>query len=136
MNDARTEKDFGFTGDQLDVWRAVNTVYNAFVDHDEERLVSVIADEATLWDSAHREARRGHIMKSTPRDPSAWGPPTVLEVTSPAVKVWGETAMVLHDLTASFEDASLNEELRITVVLRSVEGRWLIVHHHEEKLLF
>lgn len=122
-------------GEALAAWRAVDTVYSAFMDRDEPRLVSKIADEATLWDSAHREPRIGVEMKRTARDASAWGPTTVLESSGVRVDVWGDTALVTHDLAARFADPTQNEDLRVTAVLRRVDGAWLIVHHHEEKLL-
>lgn len=122
-------------GEALAAWRAVDTVYSAFMERDESRLVAVFADEATLWDSAHREPRIGSQMKRTARDPSAWGLPTELTATDPRVTVWGDTALVTHDLAARFADPTQNEDLRVTAVLRRTDGAWLIVHHHEEKLL-
>lgn len=122
------------TTEQLAPWNVVADVYAAYLDRDQSRLVSAFADECTLWDSANRALRYGRDMKATSTDTKEWRLPLALETANPMVEVWGDTALVLHDLAATFEDASLNEELRVTAVLRLAENGWLIVHHHEELL--
>ena len=60
--------------------------------------------------------------------------PLALDASEPQVRVWDGWAVETHRLDARFEDGSLDQRLRCSSMLRLVDGRWLIEHHHEELL--
>ncbi|MCU1536906.1 MAG: hypothetical protein JWP82_1257, partial [Humibacillus sp.] len=67
----------------------------------------------------------------------AYPSPTSLEAVDPVVGLLGpDAAWEAHVLRAGFDDPSLDEQLRCTSVLRRrpADGRWAVVHHHEELL--
>jgi len=50
----------------------------------------------------------------------------------PFVDVWGDVAVARYLLEFEYQPpGALIGTVRITDVLRRIDGRWLIVHHHE-----
>lgn len=120
--------------DEDEAWRAVASVYEAYLARDSAGMIAAFTDECTLWSTDNPRIRYGHEMKEAARQPKEWRGPLELFGSNPVVTIWGDTALVLNDLTAVFDDTSLNESLRVTNVLRKVAGRWQVVHQHEEAI--
>ena len=55
-----------------------------------------------------------------------------MTIEEPVVDAWGDTATTRHYLEFNYQTLSaVQGQVRITNVLRNIEGRRLIVHHHE-----
>lgn len=121
--------------DQSAVWAVLLDLYQAYLDSDRPRLEAHIADECTLFDSAQPSMMtKADLQRVRSDEPSTDPRPYALPATNPIIRIWDDTALEVHSLGALFEDESLNQTLRCSSVLRRVDGRWLIVHHHEELL--
>jgi ketosteroid isomerase-like protein len=58
-----------------------------------------------------------------------------IDVTDPVVDVWGDVALVRHTFVVRFADpATAPERVRNTAVWQRRDGRWLVVHNHEDVL--
>ena len=131
-----TSESPSLTAEQQDVWSVILDLYAAYLEGDRDRLESHLAAGCTMWDSAIPELRTKEDMLAARADgaPTRTVQPYALEATEPVVRVWGDTAYECHLLHAAFTDASLDERLRCTSVLRKIDGGWKYVHHHEEKV--
>jgi len=117
------------------VWTVVTDLYRAYLDSDRPRLEAHLAEDCTLWETAAPSLRTKSDVQAAHHDrPPDEPQPLDLIATNPRIRVWGDTASETHELRAVFPDASLDQQLRCSSVLRRTGGRWLFVHHHEELL--
>jgi len=118
--------------------RAVTEMYDAYLASDRERADSFIADDVTLWDTEHEPLVLGLAGLNALRDSRPAGSVAAvagIDVTDPIVDIWGETALVRHTFTVRFVDPDeAPERVRNTAVWRRRDGRWVIVHNHEDVL--
>jgi ketosteroid isomerase-like protein len=123
-------------GDAADVWAAVNALYAGFLAGDRGAVDANIAQDATIWDSAHKPLIRGRAELDAVRDarPASSPRPAALDARDPVVDVFGDVALVRHVLVVSFapESGAREERIRNTSVWRKMDGRWLCVHNHED----
>jgi len=55
-----------------------------------------------------------------------------LKIDEPVIDVWNDTAIARYYLHYSYEPPNpAKGVVRITDVFRNINGKWLIVHHHE-----
>jgi ketosteroid isomerase-like protein len=115
----------------------ISGIYEAFGAGQVNRIEAALAEDCTIWDVFTPELIRGHEERARfhaadqaqmrARGPLTW------RLGQPLVDVWGGDAAVARYLL-EFEyqpPRALMGTVRITDVLRRIEGRWLIVHHHE-----
>ncbi len=121
------------------IWTGVHEMYAGFLAADRPRIDAYIADDATIWDSEEPDLARGkaaldEIRARRPSDASA---PKVadLQASAPVIDVWGDTAVCRHQLLVTFvDDAAPAQRIRNTGVWRRIDGRWQVVHNHEDVL--
>lgn len=143
-------------GEAARVWAVFTDLYAAFLEGDRDRLEAHLDAGCTMWDSTipvlrtkeDLQAGRAHSEPAQVDPAVADGPdaetnpdpdypaPVGLVASEPVVGLLGSSAAwETHLLAAHFDDASLDEQLRCTSVLRRDEGgTWRVVHHHEELL--
>lgn len=117
---------------------AVTEMYDAYMTADRARADSFIAEDVTLWDTEHEPLVYGLTGLNALRDSRPSGRVAAvagIDVTEPVVDVWGDMAVVRHTFTVRFIDPSATpERVRNTAVWQRRDGRWLIVHNHEDVL--
>lgn len=123
--------------DQTEIWDAVLDMYDGFLTGDRARIDRHIHDDATVWDSEEPDLAIGRhqldeIRSRRPSDPGA-NQVTDLKASSPVIDVWDDTAVCRHLLLVTFADAPA-QHVRNTGVWRRFDGRWQLVHNHEDVL--
>lgn len=124
--------------DTEEIWAAVNAVYRGFLAGDRAAIDAVISPGATIWDSAHEPLIRGKQELDAvrdARDPRA-ARPSALEAVDPVIDVYGDVSLVRHVLLVTFppESGLPEQRIRNTSVWRKSDGRWQLVHNHEDVL--
>ena len=118
--------------------RAVYEMCDAYLTSDRARADSYIADDVTIWDTEHEPLVRGISGLNALRDARPAGSVAAvagIDVTDPVVDVWGDVALVRHTFVVRFADpATAPERVRNTAVWQRRDGRWLVVHNHEDVL--
>ncbi|KAA9106558.1 nuclear transport factor 2 family protein [Microbacterium rhizomatis] len=118
--------------------RAVYEMYDAYLTSDRARADSYIADDVTIWDTEHEPLVHGLTGLNALRNARPAGSVASvagIDVTEPVVDVWGDTALVRHTFVVRFVDAAAApERVRNTAVWQRRDGRWLVVHNHEDVL--
>lgn len=122
-------------GDRAAIWDAVNAIYAAYLAGDRAAIDAHIADDATLWDSAHEPLVRGKAEREGLRDarPADGPTPAVLRASDPVIDVYGDVAVARHLLTVVYESQP-EARIRNTGGWRKIDGRWQVVHNHEDVL--
>lgn len=124
--------------DKDEIWAAVQDMYAGFLAKDRARIDQHIHEDATVWDSEEPDLAVGKaeldaIRERRPTDPTS---PVVvdLQASSPVIDVWGDTAVCRHLLDVTFAGDVPPQHVRNTGVWRRVDGRWVVVHNHEDVL--
>jgi ketosteroid isomerase-like protein len=118
---------------QETIWRAMNEIYAGFLARDRERVDRHIDPDATIWDSDEPALVHGRAELDALRDRRPPGPlPTDVRAEDPVIDVWGDVALLRHVLTVVDGDRTLR--IRNTSVWRVHDGRWRVVHNHEDVL--
>lgn len=117
---------------------AVTDMYDAYMAADRARADSYIAQDVTIWDTDHEPLVFGLSGLNELRDSRPAGSVEAvagIDVTEPLVDIWGDMAVVRHTFTVRYVDpAAAPERVRNTAVWQRRDGRWLIVHNHEDVL--
>ena len=122
---------------QKDVAAIVNAFFQSLEDQDYAGIDALFHRDGTMFDLFEPELVRGPEGRGrlwvTDQEQFASRGRFTWSVDKPAVDVWGEsTAVATYHLTFAFEAPNpVSGYLRMTDVLRRVDGRWLIVHHYE-----
>lgn len=121
------------TIDRDDVLNAVRDMYDAFVADDRERFDSHLHSEATTWESHFPKMFSREELDSyrDRRRPEQRPEVTAMQVHPRRIEVWGDFALAAYLLVIRLPDQR-TETMRITDVLRRIDGRWRIVHHHAQ----
>ncbi len=130
------------TSERLDadqIWSAVLAMYDAYLAGDRERSNRLIAPDVTLWDSEHEPLVVGRdeldALRDTRPAPTEASRVTAIETGSPVIDVWGDVALCRHTFEVVFADPDRpRERVRNTGVWQRRDGRWLVVHNHEDVL--
>nr|WP_315265999.1 nuclear transport factor 2 family protein [Microbacterium lemovicicum] len=117
---------------------AVTDMYDAYMSSDRARADSYIAQDVTLWDTEHEPLVRGLDGLNALRDSRPAGSAEAvagIDVTEPVIDILGDIALVRHTFAVRFSDAAVApERVRNTAVWQRRDGRWLIIHNHEDVL--
>jgi ketosteroid isomerase-like protein len=118
---------------------AVYEMYDAYMASDRARADSFIADDVTLWDTEHEPLVHGLSGLNQLRDSRPAGSVAAVAgidvTTEPVIDVFGDIAVVRHTFTVRFTDPGASDErVRNTGVWQRRNGRWLMVHNHEDVL--
>lgn len=113
-------------------------MYDAFLAGDRDRFDSHLHPEVTTWEThlpgPLRSRAELDAYRAT-RDGAGQRPRLDrLAATELRVDVWNDTAAARYVLVAVPAGAAAAERSRVTDVLRRDGGRWLIVHHHAERV--
>jgi ketosteroid isomerase-like protein len=118
------------------IWTAVNAVYRGFLADDRAAIDAVLSPDATIWDSAHEPLVRGQQQLDAVRDARDPGAarPIGLQAVDPVIDVFGDVSLVRHVLLVTFppESGLPEQRIRNTSVWRKADGRWRLVHNHED----
>ncbi|MFC0528705.1 nuclear transport factor 2 family protein [Phytohabitans kaempferiae] len=132
------ETSFAVGGDAELIAAGIADMYDAFLAGDRDRFDSHLHPEVTTWEThlpgplrtraeldAYRETR--DAVGQRPRLDR-------LDATDLRVDVWNDTAAARYVLVAVPAGAGNAEQSRVTDVLRRDGDRWVIVHHHAERV--
>jgi len=114
----------------------VKSIFDAFIAHDTTAGDRLYTRDATVWDVFEPQLFRGpedraKFRKADQAQMQKRGKLT-LTTEDPVVSVWSDAAIARYYLKFKYEPPNATEgHVRITDVLRKVDGTWLIVHHHE-----
>jgi ketosteroid isomerase-like protein len=113
----------------------IDDMYAAFLAGDRRRFDAHLHADVTTWET-HLPGplrTRGELDAYRDERDAAGRRPrlTALDATDKHIDVWGDAAVARYVLVARGPDGAA-EHTRVTDVLRRVDGRWLIVHHHAE----
>jgi len=111
-------------------------MYKAFADGRPDSIEEALAASCTVWDVFTPELIRGREERARfhaadqeqmrARGRLSW------HLHEPMVDVWGDVAIARYVLDFEYgPPRAVAGSVRITDVLRRLDGRWLIVHHHE-----
>ena len=122
--------------DAAAVWAALHEVYAGYLTGEPARGDAHLHPDVTLWDSAAEPLVHGlgglASLRSRRPAPTADVPVvTAIEAAEPLLDLLGDTAVLRHRLTVRFS-AGADERVRNTSVWRRVDGRWLLLHNHED----
>ncbi|MET0422863.1 MAG: nuclear transport factor 2 family protein [Actinoplanes sp.] len=114
----------------------IDDMYAAFLAGDRSRFDGHLHDDVTTWEThlpGPLRTRRELDEYRNTRDDSGQRPDlAVLAATDKRIDVWGEVGVARYVLVARQDADSQEQHTRVTDVLRCVDGRWRIVHHHAE----
>lgn len=114
----------------------IKGIFTAFEGHDPDGIEDLFDPEATVWDVFTPQLIRGKEERDKfhaddQKQMRARGPLT-LSIDEPVVDAWADTAIARYHLRYKYEPPNAMEgKVRITDVFRNVNGKWMIVHHHE-----
>ncbi|TQO19850.1 SnoaL-like protein [Rhodoglobus vestalii] len=127
-----------FDPDQLAIWDAQKAMYSSFLKGDSSEIDNHIHAKATVWDAVTEKLARGidDLNEIRATRPVGASKPVVtrMEVSEPVIDVSGTLAVSRHFLRVDTtnSDGSNRELMRVSQGWRQVEGKWLIIHAHED----
>lgn len=121
-----------------DISNIIKGIFTSFEDHDPEGIEKDMHPDATVWDVFTPHLIRGtkereKFHADDQQQMQKRGPLTLtLTLDDTDVESWDDTAIARYYLRYKYEPPNATEgEVRITDVFRKVNGKWVIVHHHE-----
>lgn len=125
--------------DAAAIWAAVLDMYDCYLTGDRERSNSHIAPDVTLWDSEHEPLVHGRdgldALRDTRPAPSEATRVLRIDAVDPVITVWGDLALCRHTFDVVYADPTIPvERVRNTGVWERRDGRWLVIHNHEDVL--
>lgn len=114
----------------------IKGVFRAFEDHNPDGIETYMHPDVTVWDVftpqlIMGQKERDKFHQDDQAQMQARGPLT-LRIDEPVVDAWGDAAIARYYLEYDYQPPNATSgRVRITDVFRKVDGKWLIVHHHE-----
>lgn len=122
---------------QREIEGVIRGIFDAFENHDPAGIEAGMHAEATVWDVFvprlfRGAAERAEFHAADQEQMQSRGPLT-MSIEPPIVDAWGEdTAIAKYTLSFAYEPPNATSgTVRISDVLRKIEGRWMVIHHHE-----
>ena len=118
------------------VAQIIKDIFDAFQNHNPDGTEHHFHLDSTVWDVFVPQlfrgtAERARFHEADQAQMQARGPLT-LTIGEPDVDVWGDTAIAKYVLTFAYKlPNATSGKVRITDVLHKMDGRWLVMHHHE-----
>lgn len=118
------------------VAQIIKDIFDAFQNHDPEGTEHHFHPDSTVWDVFVPQLFRGREERARFHDADqaqmqARGTLT-LTIDEPDVDVWGDAAIAKYYLSFDYQPPNATSgKVRITDVLHKMDGRWLVVPHHE-----
>lgn len=123
--------------DAQDVEAVIRGIFRDFMEHKPGSIEARQHDDCTVWDVFTPELIRGveERKKFHAKDQAqmkARGPLSLVVEDSIVVDAWDNTAIARYYVSFAYQPPNATEgRVRITSVFRKIEGRWLMIHHHE-----
>ena len=114
----------------------IRTMFDSFVGHDAGAVESALHQDCTVWDVfvpelIEGEAARLAYHQADQAQSQARGT-LDLRVEMLRTDVWGDFALSRYIVRFDYQPPNpTSGVVRITTVLRRLEGKWVIVHHQE-----
>ncbi len=121
--------------DADEIWAAVLDMYAGYLAGDRPRIDQHIAEDATVWDSAEPGLLVGlaELDAMRARRPDSDPEVSDLRATDQRIAVHGDFGWGSHLLHVTFADEAVPPQLvRNTGVWQRRDGRWQVVHNHED----
>jgi ketosteroid isomerase-like protein len=121
---------------KAEVTAVINGIFQSFEDHSPDGIEAHMHPDVTVWDvfTPHLiqgTAERQKFHEADQAQMQARGELS-LKIEEPVVDAWNDTAIARYYLEYDYAPPNAAKgRVRITNVFRKVDGRWLIVHHHE-----
>ena len=126
----------GVEDPDAEIWAAIRTIFESFAARDESAIENQLHQACTVWDVFEpeliegREQRRAFHQRdrsqSESRGPLTW------ELIPLRMDRYRDLAVARYYLDFDYQPPNATAgRVRITDVLRQVDGRWVVVHHHE-----
>ncbi|MGW0506810.1 nuclear transport factor 2 family protein [Micromonospora sp. NPDC003241] len=116
----------------------IDDLYAAFLAGDRQRFDGHLHADVTTWETHLPGPLRTRAELDAYRDQrdAAGERPqlAVLAAQDKRIDVWGDVGLARYLLIARAGAEEPPSSARVTDVLRRVDGRWQIVHHHAESL--
>lgn len=115
----------------------IRGIFDAFENHDPAGIEAGMHADATVWDVFVPRLFRGTVERAefhtADQEQMQARGPLSLTMDTPIVDAWGEdTVIAKYTLSFTYQPPNaIGGTVRITDVLRKIDGKWLIVHHHE-----
>ena len=119
-----------------EVWAVIASIFRAFEEHRPDGIEAHMHPDVTVWDVFTPQliqgtAERAKFHKDDQAQMQARGPLS-LKIEEPVVDAWDNSAIARYYLEFDYQPPNpASGRVRITNVFRKIDGRWLIVHHHE-----
>lgn len=114
----------------------IDDMYAAFVAGDRTRFDAHLHEDVTTWEThlpGPLRTRRELDEYRDTRDGAGKRPVlTALSATDKRIDVWGDVGVARYVLVSRDAATGAEQRTRVTDVLRCLDGRWRIVHHHAE----
>ncbi|WP_089156276.1 nuclear transport factor 2 family protein [Micromonospora sp. NBS 11-29] len=114
----------------------IDDMYAAFLAGDTRRFDTHLHPEVTTWETHLPGPLRTRAELDdyrARRDASGQRPRlAVLAARDKRIDVWGDAGVARYVLVAQLGPDDEPELTRVTDVVRRLDGRWVIVHHHAE----
>jgi hypothetical protein len=122
--------------DQQEISDLIAGMFRSFAEHKPDMIEGCLAEGCTVWDVFQPRLINGRAERlkfhQTDQDQSQRRGRLTYSLTRPVIDVWENTGLARYYLTFEYEAPNeLAGRVRITDVLRRIDGSWLIVHHHE-----
>lgn len=122
--------------DQKQIADLIAGMFRSFAEHRPDSIEGCLAEGCTVWDVFQPRLINGRAERlkfhQADQDQSQRRGKLTYSLTPPLIDVWENTGLARYYLTFEYEAPNaLAGRVRITDVLRRIDGSWLIVHHHE-----
>jgi ketosteroid isomerase-like protein len=124
------------SGSAGEIFKVITDMFSAFENHNIQEIEAALAEDCTVWDVFQPDLIRGReervkFHEGDQEQMQARGDLT-MSISEPVIDIWGDTALVRYVLSFDYTPPNpTSGQVRITDVLRSTNGRWRIIHHHE-----
>ncbi|MBL8644498.1 MAG: DUF4440 domain-containing protein [Rhodospirillaceae bacterium] len=119
-----------------EVEAVIRGIFRDFMDHKPGAIEERQHPDCTVWDVFTPDLIRGleerkKFHAKDQQQMQARGPLT-LNVDAPVVDAWDNVAVARYYVMFSYAAPNPTAgRVRVTSVFRKIDGRWLMVHHHE-----
>jgi len=124
------------TQDEASAFRIIEGVYKSYQSFDPQGIENVQLEEYTVWDGTLPQLFRSRsevkdFHKKDQENTKARGE-FIFEIKPLKVEIEGDIAIVLSSMEAEWKEPNAwKAKMRITDVMKKVNGTWMMWHHHE-----